>query len=465
MSINRRTLLRAGATAPIALSLATGLPGALTARAASTGGYRALVCVFLLGGLDAHDLLLPADEASYGSFARLRQSLLNEYGETRAREALLPLTVRDQARFGSRRFAMPPEVPRLHGLFEDGRAAIVANVGPLVEPVTAASFASGGATLPPRLFSHNDQQATWQASAPEGAQLGWGGLFADAVLASGANGANPVFTTLATSSVGPFLTGRVAAPYQISVGSPAGIGILDGPGGAQQRSFEAFLAAARDRFRAEGFDGPNVLTQDIATAFRDGIDANEVFEAARANAPFLDATFPETPLGAQLRAVAEAISVRSALSASRQVFFVGLGGFDTHSRQAADLPGLLAQLDGALGAFYDATVAMGVAQDVTTFTASDFGRTLAVNGDGTDHGWGGHSVVLGGSVRGGTVLGDVPPPELGHGLDAGGGRLIPSLSVEQLAEPLGRWWGLTAGEVGAALPGLGRFDPANLTLF
>ena len=464
MRIDRRTFLRSAAAVPIASALAAGLPTAMTARAASAGGYKALVCVFLFGGLDAHDLLLPHDEASYGAFARARQSLLAGYGETRARDALLPLTPDDAGRFGSRRFALPPETPRLHALFGEGRAAIVANVGPLVEPVTAAAYASGGAALPPRLFSHNDQQATWQASAPEGAQLGWGGLFADAVLAAGANDA-PVFTTLATTGVGPFLTGRDAAPYQISVGAPAGIRILEGPGGGQQRAFEAFLARARDRFRAEGFDGSNVLAQDVARMFRDGIDANEVFEAARANAPFLDATFPETGLGAQLRAVAETISVRSALGAARQVFFVGIGGFDTHSRQASDLPPLLTQIDGALGAFYDATAAMGVSQDVTTFTASDFGRTLVANGDGTDHGWGGHSIVLGGSVRGRQILGDVPPPELGHEQDAGSGRLIPTLAVEQLADPLGRWWGLSAGEVEGALPTLDRFDPANLALF
>jgi uncharacterized protein (DUF1501 family) len=151
--------------------------------------------------------------------------------------------------------------------------------------------------------------------------------------------------------------------------------------------------------------------------------------------------------------------------ASRQIFFVGTGGFDTHSSQAADLPGLLTQIDDALAAFNAAMTELGVSQSVTTFTASDFGRTLAVNGDGTDHGWGGHHIVMGGAVRGRHIFGDVTPAELGHDLDAGGGRLIPSLSVEQLAGPLGRWWGLTESEVAAALPNLGNFDPANLDLF
>ena len=461
MTLDRRRFLR-GAAATCALGAgASFIPHGLTAHAATTGGYRALVCVFLFGGLDSHDLLLPYDTESYSSFANVRQSLLNGYGETRDRASLLAITPDNAADLGSRRFALPPEMPELKRLFDAGRAGLVANVGPLIEPVTAREFIDGSARVPSRLFSHNDQQSTWQSAAPEGAQLGWGGLFGDAALASGANSAGAQFTTLAMAGVGPFLTGNVVAPYQVSLSGLAGIAALEPRGGG----FDAFLAQAENRFRADGFTGRSILARDMANLFREGIDTNSVFDAARAGAFPLATEFPDSPLGTQLRAVAETISIRGALSASRQIFFVGTGGFDNHSNQAFDLPGLMRQIDGALSAFDAAMTELGVGDDVTTFTASDFGRTLAVNGDGTDHGWGGHHIVMGGSVRGRQILGTVPEARLGHDYDGGGGRLVPSLAVEQLAEPLGRWWGLDVSEVAAALPNLRNFDPAGLALF
>lgn len=464
MVFDRRQFLRISAASSLALT--SGLPGTLTAHAADTSGYKALICVFLFGGLDGHDLLLPFDAESYSSFSGIRQTLLNNYGSSRARENLLPLIPDNGARFGSRQFALPPEMPLVKSLFDQGRAAIVANVGPLIEPVTAEGFSNGAANVPSRLFSHNDQQSTWQASAPEGAQLGWGGLFADAALASGANSAGPEFTTLSTAGVGPFLTGNVSAPYQVSVGGSTGIAALSNLRAIDSSgSFTSFLNAAEDRFRAQGFASESILARDIANKFRSGIDANTIFDAARSNAFPPQTPFPASSLGTQLRAVAETISIRSSLSASRQIFFVGTGGFDTHSSQAADLPSLLTQIDDAFSAFDAAMMELGLSQDVTTFTASDFGRTLAVNGDGTDHGWGGHSIVMGGAVRGRAIYGDVPDARFGHAFDGGGGRLIPSLSVEQLADPLGRWWGLSQSEITAALPNLGNFDTGGLDLF
>jgi uncharacterized protein (DUF1501 family) len=466
MALNRRKLLQlAGASAFTAASV----PWAsrmFTAHAADTSGYKALVCVFLFGGLDGHDLLLPYDEPSFAQFSRVRGSLLNTYGAARSRENLLPVNPDDASRFGSRQFALPPEFPKLKALFDQGRVSVVSNVGPLIEPTTASGFVSGSARVPSRLFSHNDQQSTWQSSAPEGAQLGWGGLFADAALASGANATDPAFTTLAATGVGPFLTGRRASPYQLSLSGSTGLKAL-APLAQRPDSdlFAPFVTSAERFVQASSFSSDNVLERDMARLFRDGIATNNAFTAAKDSAIALSTSFPGSPLGSQLRAVAETISIRNSLFASRQIFFVGTGGFDTHSSQAADLPGLLTQIDDALAAFNAAMTELGVSQSVTTFTASDFGRTLAVNGDGTDHGWGGHHIVMGGAVRGRHIFGDVTPAELGHDLDAGGGRLIPSLSVEQLAGPLGRWWGLTESEVAAALPNLGNFDPANLDLF
>ena len=465
MKLTRRDFLRYSISSTIAGASLMGLPGSFTAHAAETSDYKALVCVFLFGGVDGHDLLIPYDVSSYNAFANIRQSLLNRYDGARSRDNLLPLSLDNAGDFGSRSFALPPEMPQLKSLFDARRASIVSNVGPLIEPVSRQSFVAGAAALPPRLFSHNDQQSIWQASAPEGAQFGWGGLFADAMLAAGANNGVGEFTTLATAGVGPFLTGSTVSPYQVSTSGSAGISAVNPSLINANPGLSDFINSTNARFRAEGFNGSNLLAQDIANKFRQGIEANTIFDGARESAPSMITEFPASSLGSQLKAVAETISIRNALSTNRQIFFVGTGGFDTHSNQATDLPALISQLDSALAAFDSAMQELGLSDNVTTFTASDFGRTLTVNGDGTDHGWGGNQIVMGGAVRGGQILGDVAPMSFGHELDAGNGRLIPSLSIEQFASPLGRWWGLNESEIDVALPGLRNFDPVNLAMF
>ena len=459
MPTSRRDFMKALGASALATTALSALPSTFTAHAADTNGYKALVCVFLFGGLDCHDLILPYDQSSYNQYAQLRSSLLAQQGAARQRNSLLPLSPATDGVLQGRQVALPPEMPLLEGLFRQGKAAIVGNVGPLIEPVTRASFQSGAVRLPPRLFSHNDQQAVWQANQPEGAQYGWGGLFADAVLASGANAALPQFTTITTEEVGPFLTGRNAVPYRVNTGGAARVDFLEDYYEGVSGERTELLQAVRNQLAARSYRGDHLLERDVAAAFSAGLDTNEAYDLARQQGVSISTSFPETPLGAQLKAVAETISVRDRLFASRQVFFVGLGGFDTHDAQARALPRLLSQIDGALSAFQASMESLGLARDVTLFTASDFGRTLAVNGDGTDHGWGGHQIVLGGAVKGGEIYGSLPPPTLGHEADSGGGRLIPSMAVDTYAAELGRWFGLTPGELSAALPGLGNFNP------
>jgi len=457
--LNRRLFLKTAGAAAITSASIAGRPISFNAHAANTSGYKALVCVFLLGGLDNHDVLLPYDQASYTSFTTARQSLLNRQGSARQRTALLPIAPTNSAILGGRQVALPPEMPQMKALFDQGRAAIVANVGPLIEPTTRTTFESGAARVPPRLFSHNDQQATWQASAPEGAQFGWGGLFADAVLGSGANTGSPEFTTIASTEVGPFLTGRTARAYNVDVSGAATVNALDQLRENDLSSEERrLLEGLQQQLRADGFRGSHILERDFADAVSGGFRSNAAYDQARRSGSGLATNFPGTPLGQQLRSVAETIAVRGQLSVSRQIFYVGIGGFDTHSDQAGSLPMLLGQIDGGIAAFYAAMQELGVSNDVTLFTASDFGRTLAVNGDGTDHGWGGHSFVVGGSVRGKQIYGTVPDFSIGHDADSGSGRLIPSVSVEQFAAPLGKWFGLTDSELTSALPNLANFD-------
>lgn len=462
---NRRLFLKGIGASALVSSAMTGIPAAFSAHAADVSGYKALVCVFLLGGLDSHDVLLPSDAASYEDFRRIRQSFLSVQGASRARENLLTLNPTNAASLGGRQMALPPEMPMLKSLFDQGDAAIVSNVGPLIEPTTRTTFDNGAARLPARLFSHNDQQVTWQASAPEGAQFGWGGLFADAVLAAGANGGSAQFATIASEEVGPFLTGRTAFPYRVTTdGAPTAELIEDLNFGASGDE-RAFLERVRAQLRSTSFRGDHVLEQDVANAVRNGLDNNETFiQARQAGGSALNTAFPASPLANQLRAVAQTIAVRSSLQADRQIYYVGLGGFDTHSEQARTLPALLGQIDGAVSAFHSAMGELGLLQEVTLFTATDFGRTLAVNGDGTDHGWGGHQFVVGGAVKGNTIYGQVPPSTVGHDADTGGGRLIPTISVEQYAAPLGRWFGLTDAELAVALPNLRNFDSNTIDI-
>lgn len=432
---------------------------------AASEGYKALVCLFLLGGLDGNDTILPYDTQSYAGYAGLRQSLLQNYAtvqggvSSRSRDRLLPLNPVNPTQDG-RQFALTEELAGLHALFEAGNAAIVANVGPLIQTVTLADYEADAPWLPKRLFSHNDQQATWMSGAPEGASLGWGGRFADAALRSGANASGASFTAITGAANALFLTGVAARPFQIGrVGAP----LIDSLT-ALQANPQAY-ALMRDHFQPDPAATEHLLERDFANAMGSALRTNEAYNAAASDSAGLSTVFPAGSLGEQLRAVAEAIAAREALQVSRQVFFVGLGGFDTHSNQVLDLPPLQRQLDAGVTAFVDAMRELGVSEDVTLFTASDFGRTLAVNGDGTDHGWGNHHFVVGDAVNGQRILGEMPPYQLQHALDAGGGRWIPAYSVEQFAAPLGRWFGLSETDLQAALPNLGNFNGSALSYF
>lgn len=468
MKSGRRAFLQ-GASALSFASIA-GLGATLAAfeaQAADTSGYKALVCIFLLGGLDTHDVLLPYDQASYDRYADIRAPLLAQYaamsgGSTRARDRLLPLVPDNAANFGGRQFALTEEMSGIKGLFDSGNAAIIGNVGPLIQPLTKTEFDTESAPAPKRLFSHNDQQSTWMSSQPEGAMYGWGGRFADAVLNAGAN-SNSEFTTITSLGNELFLTGENVKPYQIGLNGAIEIDALEFfEGNRSDPNGEIIYQKLRDHFEAMDFVSSNLVERDIVSTMNDALTTNEAFNAALDTAQSFTTPFPEHFLGQQLRAVANTISVRDALLTQRQVFFVALGGFDTHSNQAADMPGLQTQIDTGIVAFYQAMQELGLGSNVTTFTASDFGRTLAINGDGTDHGWGSHHLVVGDAVQGRNIYGQIPAYDFGHAQDAGSGRLIPTTAVEQFAAPLGRWFGLNDAELAVSLPNLSAFSSSPL---
>ena len=465
---SRRHILRTGTAfgAAAGCGIAQSL-GGFAAQAADTSGYKALVCVFMRGGLDGHDTLLPFDTASYNRFADLRSNLINAYnqapdGNTRLRSALQDLAPANSADFGGRAFALPQELSGMRTLFEQENAAIIANVGPLIEPLNRTQFRERTRQRPSRLFSHNDQQSTWTALAPEGQRFGWGGRFADAMLSAGAN-ANPAFTAISVRTGDVFLSGESTLPYRIDSRGSQTIRELENRGLlGSGRNSDVAMATLEEHFRAQGVSSNSILARDVAAVGERAVTSNAVFNEAFENAPEFTTPFPDTGLASNLRAVATTINARASLGVNRQIFIVSVGGFDTHSAQWRNMPRLQTQLSGAISAFFAAMQEMGVENDVTLFTASDFGRTMIANGDGSDHGWGGHHFVVGGAVNGGRIFGDVPPAEIDHSQDSGRGRLIPTTSVEQYAAPLGRWFGLNDAEVAAALPNLQSFDaPPN----
>ena len=466
--LTRRNLLKTASLFPLGTAAGFAMNMAsLNAYAADTSGYKALVCVFLFGGMDCHDTVLPYDQPSYDSMATIRQSLFSQYaglpgGSSRARDRLLPLNALNEADQGGLQFAMPEQLAPIHELFTAGNAAVVGNVGPLIAPMNREQFRSGSVAKPSRLFSHNDQQSTWMAAAPEGAQFGWGGRMGDIMMAANAND-RAMFTAISAAGNAVFLSGNQVRQLQVNTNGVSSINGIN--------SSSLFGSSSLpDLYSDQLTDAQNTLTnffeRDFAAVTRRSIEANRDLTSALDALPPLTTTFPDgNRLARQLSIVARMIAVRASLGASRQVFFVSTGGYDTHSNQANNLPNLHSTLATAMRAFYDATIELGVSEQVTTFTASDFGRTLRDNGDGSDHGWGGHHFVVGGGVRGQRLFGQMAETGFEHSLDANNGRLIPTTSVDQYAAGLAQWFGLSSTEIAEAIPGSVNFTPNALDLF
>ncbi len=427
-----------GGATPFALNLAA----ISAASAQSATDYKALVCVFLFGGNDNANTVIAYDSTSYAQYRRLRGAIARE------RNTLLPLTT--VTSHGGRQFALPPELKPLADLYAARRVAIVANVGPLLRPTTRVQFESRSVPLPPKLFSHNDQQSVWQASVPEGAAFGWGGRLADLLAATNQKA---TFTSISVAGNAVWASGQSVQQLQVGPGGAVAVNPL-----ATRSVFGSEAAPALLR-RLVTDRREHVLMDDYARLVQRALTANSDLRAAAAATPALQTAFPaENGLAAQLAMVARLIAARTQLGARRQVFFVALGGFDHHAFLTSGHPPLLKQVADALAAFDAALGELNVRNQVTTFTASDFGRALLSNGDGSDHGWGSHHFVMGGAVRGGDIVGRMPEMALGGDDDAGQGRLIPTLSVEQYAASLGRWLGLSDSQLAEALPNLRQFS-------
>ena len=441
----RRSALLAGAgiATPWALDLA-GLTSASGAHADDR--YRAIVCLFMYGGNDHYDTIIPDDPTSYATYAAART------GIARPKSSLLPLSPLDGFST-ARTVGFAPEWAGLKRLFDRRDLAVIANVGTLLAPTTKAQYATQS-NRPPQLFSHNDQQSVWQSSAPEGATTGWGGRLADLLLDD--NGGDSVFTCVSVAGNAVMMTGRDAVQYQVD---RRGVTKL----GARNFRSDSVLAGLDEVLRMSS-SGP--FPSAYADVTDRALSSSERLDTAVGSVADFATEFPDSRLGAQLQMVARLIAAgRNQLGVKRQVFFVSMGGFDNHNALATRHPGLLSELDAGLSSFHAATEELGAADQVTTFTASDFGRTLVGNGDGSDHGWGSHHIVMGGAVRGRRLYGTLPIIGDDGPHDVGRGRMLPTTSVEQYSSTLARWMGAAGGELQSVVPNIGRFATDDLGLF
>ncbi len=439
------TLGLAGAASPFVTTLA-----AIGEAAASVAtDYKAMVCVFLYGGNDYANTVTPYDQISYDAYARLRPSLA--YSRTAlTTTALTPTT----ALAGGRQYALAPALAPLLPLFNSGKLAVMLNVGTLAQPTTKAQYSARSVALPPKLFSHNDQQSYWQSSSPEGAFSGWGGRIGD--LMQSGNGTS-LLTCINAAGNAVFLAGRTAFNYSVSTNGPialAGNTSLFGSA-TGSTALKSLMTGSR----------ANIFENEHAKVSKRSLDTGAQVTGALAAAPTFTTVYPTgNSLADQLKVVARMISVSNELGAKRQVFFVSLGGFDLHDNLIAQQPVLLDRVARAMKAFYDHTVELGVSDKVTTFTGSDFGRTLVPNSDGSDHGWGSMHFVMGGAVRGQRFYG-TPPVIADNGPDdVGQGRLLPGIAVDQYASTLATWFGVSNSDMTTVLPNIGSYNPSSWNL-
>jgi len=443
MGVNRRSFIRYASLA--AAGSAAGLRpfGALNALAQSATDYKALVCVFLYGGNDANNTVVPFDTTGYSSYSTIRGPLaLPQSGLIQLGQAP--------------NFALNGNLPEIAKLFDSKAAALVTNVGTLIEPTTRAQYLAHQNAVPSNLFSHSDQQLEWQNAAQSGAtQTGWAGRIADTLsVSANPNGKIPMITSVAGDTL--FCNGDASTPVSVSPGNLGGSNCSEGTEcTARQATAQALLS----------FDSGLTLVQADNTITSNAYSYAKTLSDAVASIRPITTMFPTANgLASQLKQIAQIIQVRAALGVSRQIFFCGIGSFDTHSDQINLQGNLLAAISPALAAFYAATQELGVANNVTTFTMSDFSRTFQPNSNtGSDHAWGSHHIVMGGAVKGGQMYGKFPTLALAGPDDSGSnGRWVPSTASVQYASTLAQWFGVSVAQLPLIFPNIGNFTNNNL---
>jgi len=453
--VSRRAFLKrtsalslVGAATPFVTSLAA----IGEAAAATASDYKALVCVFMFGGNDYANTVVPYDNARYSVYQQNRSVI------ALSQAALAPTVLNPSISLpGGAQYALAPPLAPLLPLFDAGKLAIALNLGTLVQPTTKAQYQANSVPLPPKLLSHNDQQSYFQASSPEGATSGWGGRIGD--LFQAGNG-TATTTCINASGNAVFLTGRAAVQYSVTTSGPVGLtarNTLQGSAAASTMLQNLLRGAGTSHLMEDALGQIGTRALDLYAQV-----SGALAQAPVTNTVFPAATDPSSSLGAQLAMVAKLISVSSQLGAKRQVFFVSTGRFDNHDEIPTLHPLLQRNLADAMRAFHDTLVELGVSNQVTTFTGSDFGRALTSNDDGSDHGWGSMHFMMGGAVQGGRFYG-INPVIMNNGPDdIGQGRLIPTMSVDQYAATLASWFGVPDSRMAEIVPNIGNYAGSAL---
>jgi len=469
MAITRRDFLRNSACAVGSVALASSIDTfsvvhALTPQAATD--YRALVCVFLNGGNDGNNMLVSLDQydGPAGSLVEGYSNVRNAAGLAIAKASLLPISPASGGSYG-----FHPNMPEMQALFNQGKLAVLCNNGPLVEPLTRTTYQNGTGKKPLQLFSHSDQVGLFQtAIANVVSQTGWGGRLADKT--NGLNGSATFPSNISIAGINLLLSGIDTRQLAVADSGTSLANVLQ-LSMSGTSSEQALRLASFNELRT--LDTNFKLVKAASDIRSSSIETDNALSSVN---PTLATVFPNTSLGRQLKQVALLIKACTdplvGINMKRQIFFTQIGGFDTHSAEIGGQGGLLTQVSQAINAFFAATVELGVQNKVTTFTMSDFGRTFqpagtGVNAVGTDHAWGNHQLIAGGSVLGGTFYGTYPTLRLGGPDDTDGGssprgRWIPTTSVEQYAATLANWYGLAGADLPAVFPLIGRFATSNL---
>jgi uncharacterized protein (DUF1501 family) len=459
--ISRRTFIGRAACSGMGLTGLVSTMGtlrlfnaALSAQSLPGDDYKALVCLFLFGGNDGNNMIVPRDTSGYAAYQAARGIL------ALPQASLLPINVPNS---DGREFGLHPSLNILAPYFQQGRLALLANVGTLVAPITKAGYSAGTAAIPPYLFSHNDQQVQWQTSVPDSPKrVGWGGRLAD--LMQSLNAGSQISMNISLAGNNFFQVGNEVFQYHVSPGGS--IGLHEFSAGWSPR-----LEQSNAVVNTLGLGYSHLFESEHARIMSRAIANDTLLKATLAGIPQHTDKFPNcvaptgglTNLAAQLRMILRLILARNTLGMRRQVFFCSMGGFDTHDDQLNDHAYLLQTVGNAMADFYQATADLGIANTVTTFTASDFNRTFASNAKGSDHAWGSHQLILGGAVQGGQMYGSMPVLQPNGPDDTGSrGSWIPTTSVDEMAATLATWFGVSATDLPTVLPNIGRFAHPNL---
>lgn len=407
------------------------------ANAAASSEYCATVCVLLAGGADSFNMLLPYDEDRYAQYATTRADL------ALARETLVPLSGG-----GSETYAVHPGMSEIASLYDQGDLAFIANIGPLAEPTSRTQYDAGSVELPLGLFSHSDQIAVWQTSlGGQRARTGVLGRISD--LFSPSLNASPISMNISLSGTNILQTGASTGSY--SVDAEDGVRVI---GGLNEPETEVFTNAF-NQILAIDYNDP--FRRAYAQQILNSVQSSTLMLEALAAAPTIATPFSDSAFSSALKQIATVMSARSTLNATRQTFFITVGGWDHHDEVLNNQARMLPEISRGLSEFHAALTELGLINSVTTFTISDFGRTLTSNGKGSDHGWGGNTMVMGGAVNGGQIYGQYPNLALGTELDLGRGRFLPTTSTDELYAELALWLGVESDDLGLVLPNIGRF--------